>query len=116
MEERRKIGLISWISPSGGYVDFLVAGHRFPDNNINPMKIGVDVKSMEAGCPIADVASLFQLKLNSFREKDLTDLVALARKVGIPREIYRFKLNKTQQDNLTLVDLWIKSRPRDVFE
>lgn len=111
--DQKSIGLISWISPSGGYVDFLVAGHRFPDNHINPQKLGVDKDSMEAGCPVADIAALFQLKLNSYRTKDLTDLVALAREVGIPKELRLLRLNQTQKDNLQLVDLWINTRPRD---
>ena len=100
-------GVISWIAPSGGYVDFLIAGHSFPDNTRNPKKIGIDPESEKMGCPTADLASLYLLKLNSFREKDLFDILGLARKIGIPSEIERMSLNSTQKDNLEIVKLWL---------
>lgn len=102
----KSVGVISWISPSGGYVDFLVAGQRFPDNQ-NPKKIGKDPESEKMGCPVADMVSIFQLKLNSYREKDTLDLVALARKIGIPKNLDTYALNSLQRDNLTIVKLWI---------
>lgn len=105
--DRNSIGVISWISPSGGYVDFLMANHVFPDNRKNPDKIGKDSDSNEL--PVADLVSLFQLKLNSHREKDLLDLVQLARKIGIPKNIERHTLNSVQRENLELVKIWKES-------
>ncbi|MBA2368117.1 MAG: hypothetical protein H0V82_03730 [Candidatus Protochlamydia sp.] len=100
-------GVVSWIAPSGGYVDFLIAGHSFPDNTKNPKKIGIDPESEKMGCPTADLVSIYLLKLNSFREKDLFDILGLARKLGIPKEIERVLLNSTQKDNLDIVKLWL---------
>lgn len=107
--DQASIGVTSWISPSGGYVDFLVAGHRFPDNNQNPKEIGKDPESIKDGWPIADLTSIFLLKLNSYREKDILDLVALAQKAGIPESnLRKQRLNETQSNNLELIQLWIK--------
>jgi hypothetical protein len=103
----KSIGVISWISPMGGYVDFLIAGQNFPDNNKNLKKIGKDPESEKMGCPVADVLSVFLLKLNTYRNKDLQDLINLALKIGIPKEIERQVLNPTQKDNLTIIKLWL---------
>lgn len=101
-------GVISWISPSGGYVDFLIAGHRFPNDLKNPKKIDKDPESVLMGCPIAALRSIFELKLNSDREKDLTDLLILARRIGIPNDLQQQPLNQTQRENLNLVNLWVE--------
>lgn len=106
------IGVISWISPSGGSVDFLIAEHRFPNNLKNPKKIDKDPESVLMGCPVADLRSIFELKLNSDREKDLTDLLVLARRLGIPKGLHQQPLNQTQKDNLKLVTLWIEHDKR----
>lgn len=112
--DMQSIGVHSWISPTGGYVDFLIAGHRYPDNNQNPKEIGKDPESLKIGWPVADIVSLFQLKLNSYREKDILDLVALARKVSIPeKHLKMLKLNETQLNNLELIKLWIKQGIED---
>jgi hypothetical protein len=105
----KSIGVASWISPSGGYVDFLMAGHRFPDSNATPKKIEKDPESINTGWPIADITSLFLLKLNSFRDKDLFDLVVLAHKVGISEDQLRKRsLNETQTNNLETVRMWLE--------
>ena len=105
--DRQSLGVISWISPSGGYVDFLEANHYYPDGNRNPTQIGKDLESEKIGCPIADLVSVFLMKLNSHREKDLFDLVRLVKKVGIPKELKRQPLNRAQKDTLSLIELWI---------
>lgn len=102
------VGVISWISPTGGHVDFLIAEQRFPNNLKNPKKIGKDPESILMGCPVADLRSIFELKLNSDREKDLQDLLILARRLGIPKDLQPSLLNQTQRDNLEIVTLWIK--------
>ena len=89
-------------------MDFLMAGHMFPCGRKNPQKIDKDPKSEAMQCPVADIASLFLLKLNSMREKDLTDLVELAQKVGIPKTLKNQSLNEVQKENLQLVRLWIE--------
>ena len=95
------LGLDSWISPSGGYVDFMTAGHRFPGGEKYPSKI-----SRAAGAPkeypVADAETLLRMKLFSAREKDLSDSCALARHLGIPELA---GLNKTQRENYELVKL-----------
>jgi hypothetical protein len=112
--DRAAIGVVSWISPSGGYVDFLIAGQNFPDNSKNPMNIGKDPESVKMGCPIADVLSLFIMKLNSFREKDMTDLLTLSLKLGIPNELERQALNHTQRENLSLLKMWLAHENNEV--
>lgn len=102
------IGLTSWISPSGGYVDFLVAGHIFPDRHRNPQKVVKDPESASMGCPLADVVSIFKMKLNSNRTKDLTDLVAIACRIGITKDLEKEPLNSTQKENLEAVKLWVE--------
>lgn len=109
--DARSIGLISWISPSDGYVDFLVAEHRFPDNSRNLKTIAKDPRSEMMGWPFADLLSLFLLKLNSPRPKDFTDLLLLAKKVGIPKDLERQRLDDQQRENLELIRLWIKHDP-----
>ena len=105
--DRESLGVISWISPSGGYVDFLEANHNYPDGIRNPPEIGKDNESEKTGYPVADLVSVYIMKLNSHREKDLYDLVRLAKRVGIPKELSRYKLNKVQKDTLSLIELWI---------
>jgi hypothetical protein len=58
---------------------------------------------------IADINSIFLLKLNSFREKDLFDLVVLTHKVGIPENLNKkYSLNETQLHNLETVKMWLE--------
>lgn len=104
--DSKSIGVNSWISPTGGYVDFLLAGQPLPDNHRIPSRIGKDSESSDMGCPVADVVSIFLMKLNSYRDKDLTDLVLLARKVGIPKSLRTGRLSREQRDNLNLVEIW----------
>lgn len=80
------MGIISWIAPSGGYVDFLEANHIYPSGSQNPSEINKDPEPEHNGLPVADLISIFQMKLNSPREKDLFDLIALAKKLGIPKK------------------------------
>jgi hypothetical protein len=103
-------GVISWISPSGGYVDFMTSGHEFPGGSRTPSRIAVDPSSKDY--PVATAVDLFKLKLNSMREKDVTDLIGLARAIGgIPSEQQLGRLNQTQRENLQLVQQWFKIRP-----
>lgn len=69
------------------------------------MNIEKDPESIKMGCPVADVMSIFLMKLNSFREKDSLDLLILARKLGIPKNIERQSLNSTQKENLSLLKI-----------
>lgn len=101
------LGVPSWISPTGGHVDFLPAGHEFPGGRKNPSDIGQDTSV--STLPVSDVASIFRLKLNSERNKDLMDLVALARKTGIPETLG--KLNAQQRENLDFLRIWLQHRP-----
>lgn len=93
-------GIPSWISPSGGTVDFLRRGDQIPDGPRIPKDIEQDTESNTV--PIAAVKSIFKMKLDSYREKDLMDLVALARKTGIPELT---GLNRQQRENLDYINL-----------
>jgi hypothetical protein len=103
-------GVISWISPSGGYVDFMTAGHTFPGGSRTPSRVDVDPSSKEY--PIATAVDIFRMKLNSMREKDLSDMISLARAIGgVPSEKQLGQLNQTQKENLQLIQQWFKLRP-----
>ncbi len=103
--DKAAAGIESWISPTGGYVDFLVAGEELPGGVTVPTTVRTD---KEADLPIATVADVFAMKLNSMREKDLFDAIALARRFGVPK----IKgMNPQQKDNWQLVKLWIDARP-----
>lgn len=104
--DMESIGVTSWISPSGGFVDFLISGDRLPGGSITVKTVNKDPESINTGWPIADIASIFLLKLNSPRNKDLFDLVALACKVGIPKLTDR--LNQQQTENLETIKMWLQ--------
>ncbi|NGX42223.1 MAG: hypothetical protein K940chlam7_00500 [Chlamydiae bacterium] len=105
--DHESLGVVSWISPSGGYIDFLEAGHIYPSGHRNPYHIDKDLDSIADGLPVADLASIFVMKLNSDRVQDLTDLVNLAKKRGIPKDLARKKLNEQQKENLESIKIWI---------
>ena len=103
-------GVISWVSPTGGYVDFMTSGHVFPDGNTTPKSVAPDPSSKEY--PVAKAVELFRLKLNTMREKDLSDLMSLARALGrVPSDKELGPLNQTQEENLSLIRQWYKIRP-----
>lgn len=110
-------GVISWIAPSGGYVDFLTPGHEYAGTGAkNPARLEPDPESAESDFPVAHWKSLLFMKLNSMREKDLADCVSLVRalkRVPSPKELG--KLNQTQRENLDLVTQWFKLRPQGKY-
>ena len=72
--DRESPGVVSWISPTGGYVDFLAAGQTFPSGERVPSQVQVHPGSAASSdLPIASVRDLFKLKLNSMRAKGLHD-------------------------------------------
>lgn len=106
--DTQSIGVVSWISPTGGYVDFLTAGHVFPSGEKVPAHISADPTSDET-FPVAHALELFRLKLASMRAKDLTDLLTLAkarRDVPTPAELGH--LNDMQRENLDLIRQWFE--------
>lgn len=108
--DRESQGVISWISPSGGYVDFLTAGKAFTDGAVNPVEVEVDPSSKEY--PVAKAVELFRMKLKTMREKDLSDLIGLARAIGhVPTDEELGDLTQTQEENLELVRQWYRLRP-----
>jgi hypothetical protein len=108
--DRSAPGVISWISPSGGLVDFVTAGHEFPGGGRAPSRVTVDPSSKEY--PVSTAVDIFRMKLNSMREKDLADMISLARAIGgVPTAKQLGDLNQTQGENLQLVQQWFKMRP-----
>lgn len=106
------VGVASWISPSGGYVDFLVPGHQFPGGEKLPRSIRTHEPSADTDYPVAHAHELIKLKLNSLRPKDLSDIMALVRHLGhVPTEQELGKLTRTQRENLSLVQQWHKLQP-----
>ena len=104
------IGIVSWISPRGGYVDFISADYVFPGGEKVLASIKVDMSS-PLGFPIATIVDIFKLKLNSFRPRDLTDLLALAKAGKTPSDEQLGTLNETQRNNLWMAKTWISSQP-----
>lgn len=110
--DHESIGVESWISPSGGYVDFMTPGHEFPGGTTNPKSIAYDPASAETDYPVAHWLDLLKMKLNSMRSKDLSDSIALIRKMkAIPSTKELGKLTQTQKENLDLVTQWFNLRP-----
>jgi hypothetical protein len=110
--DRSSVGITSWISPSGGVVDFIVPGQEFSGDSKAPYAIEID-QGIEF--PVGSKMSLMWLKLNSVRPKDISDLIALARSMGhVPHEgdFRQFgKMNVTQRENLDMVRRWVSIRP-----
>lgn len=105
--DTESIGVISWISPSGGYVDFLNAGHEFPTGERVPHSVTTTANA-DSELPVAQVTDLFRLKLASMRTKDLTDLLSLAKAVGrTPSQKELGPLSDTQRENLDMISQWL---------
>jgi hypothetical protein len=102
------LGAVSWISPGGGQVDFITSGQEFPNTvGLMPKAITVSPNS-PPGMPVAQVRDLFHLKLGSYRAKDLTDLLTLARAQGrAPTPAELGPLNPTQRENLGIINQWL---------
>lgn len=115
-QDPEAVGVDSWISPSGGYVDFVTPSHEFEPGNKAPKKIEVDAGTR---FPVGSWKSLMWLKLQSFREKDLADVIALVRKLGrVPAENefgFFGKMTQTQRENLDMVRQWFQLRPTGTY-
>jgi hypothetical protein len=62
--------------------------------------------------PVASLTSILRLKLNSVREKDLADAIALVRAhQRVPSREELGGLNTTQRENYELLCQWFKYRP-----
>jgi len=110
------VGVVSWISPSGGYVDFLTSRHEFPGGMVAPSNIEMEPSTAASDYPVASWKSLMKLKLASYREKDLADLMSLVRKLGrVPSSKELGGLNSTQKDNLNLITTWHNLRPEGLY-
>ena len=114
--DMESIGTHSWISPSGGYVDFIEAGHAFPDGYVNPSRIEYDQPSLSGPYPVAAALTILKMKLSSLRAKDLSDSIALVRKMGrVPSAGELGKLTSTQKENMEMLQQWFKHRPHGKY-
>lgn len=104
----QSLGIISWISPSGGYVDFLEYGHKFPGSGQISVHVQKDTDSESVGLPLADLSSIFRLKLQSDRERDFADLLLLARKLGIPKDVERETKDGEALEKLAFIKKWLR--------
>ncbi len=100
-------GLPRWIAPSGGVVDFILAGHMFPGGSRAPSALS-GCHAANSVIPVALPKDIFLLKLASWREKDLADAVALARATGLPTDAEFGKLSPQQKDSLNYVKLLLR--------
>lgn len=104
------IGTQSWISPSGGTVDFLVGKDELPGGIKIPAIINVhQADDEDPDFPVAQIHDVLWMKLNSVREKDLFDAVAIVRKHGLPPK--KKGMTQQQAENYDLVQMWVTSRP-----
>jgi hypothetical protein len=106
------INVSSWISPSGGRVDFLLPNQFLSPGVSTPARLDANAETADTDFPVASWISILKLKLNSVREKDLSDSIALVRsqkRVPTPKELGR--LNSTQRENYDLVRQWFQLRP-----
>ena len=82
--------------------------------NINEIKR--DLESLDAQCPVVEFITLFKMKLYSNHERDLLDLLSLARVLGIPAKLDLNQLNNTQKKVLNFTKLWLKTRSNNEGE
>lgn len=101
---------VSWLSTTGGQINFLMAKDTFPEGFIKTNSIGRDPESVRVGCPIVDVKTLFIMKLNSSLEVDMSELMTLARKTKIPKEIEKELWTNRQKKNLEFIRSWAELR------
>jgi len=104
-EDSRKI---CWVSPSNGCVKFSQIG--------SIENIEQDPESKKAKCPVVGFRNLFKMKLKSEKERDLLDLMSLARVVGVPENIESRQLDENQVRTLHFVKLWLQTRSKDKGE
>lgn len=105
-------GITSWISPSGGYVDFMSPSHQFPGGEKAPKTVAVHEPSAGSDYPVAHAHELLKLKLNSMRPKDIADALALVRKLGyVPDMKDLGRLTPQQRDNYQLLKQWFTLAP-----
>lgn len=102
-------GRTSWISPIGSVVDFFNEEDIFLGDPENKFFFGKDSESVSEGCPVADVPTLFIIKLNTFEVRDIQDLLLLALEKGIPKNLDKLLLNSKQRKNLTFIKKWIQN-------
>lgn len=103
-------GHIYWISPKNSVVELFNESNIFIGNNENKFHLEKDLESVDHGCPVADIATLFVIKLNNFGIRDLNDLLLLALKNGIPQNIDALLSNDKQKKNLTFIKKWVQNR------
>lgn len=115
-QDREAIGVASWISPSGGFVDFMQAGDELDAGVTVPHAIEYDKESATSDMPVAHQLTILKMKLNSYREKDLSDSIALIRAMGkMPSAAQLGKLTQTQRDNFDLISQWFQLRPHGKY-
>jgi hypothetical protein len=70
------VGTDSWISPSGGVVDFIIGGTPFPSGVTAQHDVTISGNSLP-GIPVADIFWIIRSKLGTSRMKDLSDIIDL---------------------------------------
>lgn len=100
---------ICWISPSRGYVDFKMPEDLLPVFK-NSEPIEKDQESVEQGCPVASLRSIFRLKLNSEFTNDLSEILSLMRRVGLPSNLEKDLRTEIQWKNFEMIKHWAKLR------
>ena len=106
------IGVPSWVSPSGGHVDFLLPGQDMPSGTKTPSRLDPDPASAGSDFPVASWTSLLKLKLNSVREKDFADSIALVRAQGyVPTPQELGQMTRAQRENYEMLVQWFNIRP-----
>ena len=104
------VGAPSWISPSGGYVDFLIKGDMFPNGaTTGTMTVSSDSPK---GVPVAGIFDVMRAKLGTSRMKDLSDVVDLLHvvnsnatyKAALPA--FKKSLKREQKEDMETAELY----------
>ncbi len=108
--DKESLPRLCWISPSNGYVKFFNFKEEFPLDLENITESCKDHESALMNCPVLNVETLFRMKLNSKKERDIFDLMMLTRKLEIPQDIDLKLWNDTQRQKLEFLRHWAKIR------
>ena len=98
----------TWVSPDGSRVDLFHGKDLFSEICEKLLTLNQDAESARMECPVADVKTLFFIKLELFSPRDLYDLLLLARKLGIPKKLNDLLSTPRQRKNLMFIRHWIK--------
>ena len=97
-----KTGRTFWISSAGNIFELIKIRDLFQQPP-KQFHISCDPESIQMGCPVADIFTLFLINLDSGRDRDFFDLLSLAKNVGISKDIDKHLWTPRQIEKLKFV-------------